>query len=113
MGACDFGTSIIGKFETVNEAYQAAKRQATEEYGTDPYNGTISTTDQLAVCAMAPQFGTVAFRIYELKKLQTMEKRACLAVEITGPELLKLRERNGLLRHRGIKAYYFFGLAAT
>lgn len=43
MGATDFFTTAAG--ESVSEAYNRAVREALQEYGNDPYNGTISTTE--------------------------------------------------------------------
>lgn len=42
MGATDFTTYHAG--ENLAKAYNDAVREATSEYGNDPYNGTISTT---------------------------------------------------------------------
>ena len=42
MGACSFTTSSYGK--SMSDAYSNAVEDATSEYGTDAYNGTISTT---------------------------------------------------------------------
>jgi hypothetical protein len=43
MGACSFTTSSYGK--SISEAYSNAVADAVHEYGTDAYNGTISTTN--------------------------------------------------------------------
>ena len=43
MGAHSFQTSANGK--SANDAYRKACERATQQYGTDPYNGTISTTN--------------------------------------------------------------------
>jgi hypothetical protein len=43
MGACSFTTSSYGK--SISEAYSNAVADAVHEYGTDTYNGTISTTN--------------------------------------------------------------------
>jgi len=42
MGACSFTTSAYGK--SMSEAYDYAVSDAVSEYGSDSYNGTISTT---------------------------------------------------------------------
>lgn len=42
MGATDF--SIVSWGVDALSAYESARQAATAEYGTDPYNGTISTT---------------------------------------------------------------------
>lgn len=43
MGACSFHTTSYGK--SISEAYSNAVADAVSEYGTDAYNGTISTTN--------------------------------------------------------------------
>lgn len=43
MGACSFQTTSYGK--SISEAYSNAVADAVSEYGTDAYNGTISTTN--------------------------------------------------------------------
>jgi hypothetical protein len=43
MGGCTFTTEARGK--TLREAYGNAVQDALYEYGHDPYNGSISTTD--------------------------------------------------------------------
>jgi len=43
MGATNFILSV--KAKSAQEAYKKAVTEATEEYGFDPYNGTISTTN--------------------------------------------------------------------
>jgi hypothetical protein len=43
MGATTFFTTAKGK--SLTNAYNNAVDQATYDYGNDPYNGTISTTD--------------------------------------------------------------------
>ena len=42
MGACSFTTSSYGK--SMSDAYSNAVSDAVSEYGSDAYNGTISTT---------------------------------------------------------------------
>ena len=43
MGACSFQTTSYGK--SISDAYSNAVADAVSEYGTDAYNGTISTTN--------------------------------------------------------------------
>ena len=43
--------------------------------------------------------------------LDKMEKGDCVAVEVKGSILKKLKERWGFKGKRGIKAFYFFGWA--
>lgn len=113
MGATNFGMIEIGKFKTVQEAYRSAVKKAQLEYGTDPYNGTISTTNGVRLATGNPAYGTNDFEAFESKRLDSIQKwGACEAVEITGPKLSELKEASGLSDEKGIRAFYFFGWAA-
>jgi len=48
MGASNIGFRV-GKNVDLNKWYESAVREAQEEYGTDPYNGTISTTRGIGI----------------------------------------------------------------
>jgi len=105
MGACSFGVTYVAK--TAREAYSGAVEDAQYENGHDSYNGTISTTDGFSMARDAPRYGTKAFIKWEEEKDETMDKYSCLCVEITGK---KGKEMVG--GRRGMKAFYFFGIAA-
>jgi hypothetical protein len=50
MGACSFSEVQFGK--SAQDAYDKAVKQALYEYGHDPYNGTISTTNGIQQVAL-------------------------------------------------------------
>ena len=55
MGAVTFWTCAGG--ENMNHAYEELKRETREYYGSDPYNGTITTTEGVInITAQAKQF---------------------------------------------------------
>jgi hypothetical protein len=57
----------------------------------------------------APRFGTKSFENWMIKKSDTISKRDCLCIEITGAELKRRKERRGLKGKKGYRAFYFFG----
>jgi uridine phosphorylase len=112
MGACDFSTMQLGKFKTARIAYSNAVKEAEYDEGHDPYNGTISTCDGFYTRTDNPRYGTAAFDKWESKMLDQIDKRDCYCIEITGAVLKRMKERRGLKGKKGIRAYYFFGMAA-
>ena len=112
MGAQNFGTSIIGKYDAW-EAYCAAVEDAQWEYGHCGYNGTISTTNDFNLRTDNPRYGTKAFWKWEDEILENCGKRRCFAVEIKGKTLKTMKERYGWVGKRGVRAFYFFGVAAS
>ena len=111
MGATTFGNLSIGKFKTARESYSQEVEEAEYEHGHDCYNGTISTTDGFYLTSSNPRYHTKAFYKWEDKMLDKMDKGDCMAVEIKGSILKKLKEKWGFKGKRGIKAFYFFGWA--
>ena len=110
MGACNF--SDIGIAKTANEAYRELCDEAEEEYGhQDGYNGTISTTYGFSKVSGNPRFGTKAFYKWEEKKRENVDKCDCLYLEVTGAVATRLKARYGYKGKRGLKVFYFFGIA--
>jgi len=64
MGAHDFTTSARGK--NAREAYRSACEDARSEYGNDPYNGTIATTNGVVELPAERFAGIPAKRRYEI-----------------------------------------------
>lgn len=124
MGACDFATVAEGI-----DAYQAfaeARREAVAEYGSDPYNGTISTVsgfDLIPEGAFAGMQWKTREKVFlalsrgdahGLKgaareafdrlapRFEVREKRRCIALEL--PRIKGME--------RGQRRYVFAGIAA-
>ena len=115
MGATNFSATKIAK--TPREAYKAAVKGAEYEHGHDGYNGTISTTDRYYFFNEHPRWGTKKFDKWEDKILSNdngpvQKWEACGCVEIKGKAAKEIKEVNGLKGKRGLKVWYFFGLAA-
>jgi hypothetical protein len=113
MGACSFKQFEIGKYKDMNEAYRTACRRAEEYAGTqDGYNGTISTTVGFALVKDHPRFGSAKFIKWLDKEFDKIDKRECIGIEVTGVALTKLKVSRGFKGQKGVKGYFFFGLAA-
>ena len=109
MGACEFSNFYIGK-ATPHCAFEKLSDQARSEYGTDPYNGTISTTDLVKVVelpsGMSPQKYLKAYA-------EEVDKRECWCVELKRSYLKTAKKRHPEVKgKKGIRAYIFFGLAS-
>ena len=112
MGACDFSSLEVGRFKRPGDAFNEAQNEAEYEYGHDSYNGTISTCDDFDIRKDNPRFGTASFDKWENKVMSNLDKRECICVEITGAVLKRMKERRGYKGKKGIRAFYFFGMAA-
>ena len=121
MGAHNFSNTFMGK-ATPREAYNELVEEAYYEDGHDAYNGTISTTEGCVdLTRKAPRYGTKAFNKFEDEVLENGDKYGvekwgnCGVVEISKNTALykKMKERRGLKGRKGIRAYYFFGWAAS
>ena len=111
MGATNFGTVSVGKFENARQAFRDAQREYEEYYGSDPYSGTIKEVDTFRVFNNAPKYGTKAFYKFQEEWLDRSDTQVCGCIEITGKKLKELKEQNGLKGKKGIKAFLFFGWA--
>lgn len=114
MGACDFSNLVVTK-GNARDAYIEANEEMRDYNGhQEGYSGDIQTTEGFYdMTHEAPKFNTKAFNKWEEEKLDKLDKRECLCVEIKSPATLKkIKERRGLKGKKGIKAYYFFGWAA-
>ncbi len=98
MGAVSFMTGGYGA--TAQEAYNDAVAKATEERGTDPYNGTISTTDGIS------QFRKISFeKDREIIQWLQDDENIFANSEKWGPaRYFKSKDHEDL--------FYFFGIAA-
>ncbi len=104
MGASNISVVSYGK--SAKEAYDDAVAQAEFEYGHDPYNGTISTTEGFTMRPLtAGKFTRAAIRRWEEHAVDTTSK--------WGPcQCLELPRSYAKGKPRGIRAYLFVGWAA-
>lgn len=112
MGATEFGHTKIGRFKDSSEAYNDLVEEAQYDEGHDAYSGTIATTNGYNIYSDNPRFGTKAFNKWEDKSFDKMEKRDCYCIEITGAPFKRIKDNSRFKGKKGIKAFYFFGLAA-
>ena len=109
MGGTTFSTLYIGT-KKPREAFEELCDQARSEYGTDPYNGTISTTDLVCIRELPAR---VSPEKYLKKYMDEVEKRYCWCVELKRSYLQKVKKQVPTLKgKKGIRAYIFFGVAS-
>jgi len=87
MGACSFQTSSYGK--TINEAYRNACDEAREEYGNDPYNGTISTTHGFRDVTADFKRSGLSLNEYIVKHIGNLNKRDVWGICVKEPVVNK------------------------
>lgn len=96
MGAHDFTTTTTGK--TATKAYETAVADARYEYGNDPYNGTISTTNGFE------ELPESLFKGMRAKtRLAILEGLAMGDTNLHNPPSKKAIEVFGALRARGYR----------
>lgn len=83
MGACRFITKGYGK--NVKDAYSNLVEDSVEEYGNDPYNGTISTTIGFRDVTDVFQKSKKDVNAFVNSEIEKIPKRECLAVCIKKP----------------------------
>jgi len=111
MGACDFSNLEVVK-GNANDAFKNAVEEMNDYNGhQEGYSGDIQTADGFGMARDAPRYGIKAFVKWEDKQYENFDKGDCLCVEVTGAKLKELKERRGYKGKKGIKAFYFFGLA--
>ena len=109
MGASEFSNFYIGK-ATPHGAFEQLSDQARSEYGTDPYNGTISTTDLVKVVELPSRMSP---QKYLEKYQEEVDKRECWCLELKRSYLKTAKNNNLSLKcKKGIRGYVFFGLAS-
>lgn len=112
MGATTFQTSIIDRGLTPEAAYKRLVDEALYEYGHDPYNGTISTTDGFVMIdPNGRKIDNVIREITDNESHQVNKWGPAGCIEIKGKALRDWKERAGLKGTRA-RGYVFFGWAA-
>jgi hypothetical protein len=86
MGATFFRTSYRGK--SLSDAYKSAVEDAENEYGHDPYNGTISTTTGFHVIDRTREYKASGKSLEDYINIQSdkLSKRQCAAICIEEPK---------------------------
>ena len=110
MGACSFMKMGYGK--DMESAYTSLCEESKEYYGSNPYNGTISTTYGCRKVYGVVDANTNCNDKKEEKAcgiaytmLDNMEKRECKAIDLG-------KVSNRITHHNGWHKFLFFGWAA-
>ena len=110
MGACSFDNRVIIK-GNANDAYYDAIHEMNAYNGhQDGYSGDIQTSEGFSMATNHPRFGTKAFYKWEENQLDDMGKGECKCVELKGA-VLKRAKGLSYKGRRGIRGFYFFGMA--
>ena len=111
MGACTFSNGIVIK-GTMRDAYTQLVEEANAYNGhQDGYSGDIQTSYGFLEPNTHPKYNTKAFWDWSDKRIDNMSKGDCIGIEIKNKaELKKLKGRRWKGK-RGVRAFYFFGLA--
>jgi hypothetical protein len=113
MGSHTFQQTIGGKKMTAEEGYRELVDNALHEYGHDPYNGTISTTNGFVLVEQGRKQLETAMRDELNRQAYDVRKwgpAGC--IELRGSQLTRWRRQHGLARTRA-RAFLFFGWAAS
>jgi len=113
MGAFDRTDFALGRYKSAREAYNELIKEAEHEYGHDGYNGTISTSDGFKMITEHPRYGTKKFWKFVDKTMDGTKFSAWNCIEIKGAILKAIKEKEGYKGKRNIKAFFFWGLAAS
>tara|TARA_R110000796_G_scaffold1673_6_gene6987 strand:- start:218 stop:556 length:339 start_codon:yes stop_codon:yes gene_type:complete len=110
MGATNFSNQVVIK-GTARDAFREANEEANDYNGhQDGYSGDIQTANGFRMRSEHPRYGTAAFDKWENKLLDDMDKGECICVEILGAPLKRIKGARWKGK-RGVKGYYFFGMA--
>ena len=109
MGACTFTNYYVGKLN-IQDAYKQLCENARIEYGQDPYNGTISTTDLIGCREQLPRED---FLESINRDLENMNKWECKCIVLKGVSEKRIKSSYPLKGKRGINVYVFYGWAST
>jgi len=113
VGSHTFQATIGGKGLTAAKAYEGLVAEAEREYGTDPYNGTISTTTGFVMVDIGRRrVNNIITDILEDDRHEIRKWGPAGCIALKGAWLTRWRKRNGLAGTRA-KAYVFFGHAVS
>ena len=113
MGEFDRTDFELGRNKNAEEAYNELVEEAEYEYGHDGYNGTISTSGGFKMITEHPRYGTKKFWKLVDKTMDGTKFSAWNCIEIKGAVLKAIKEKEGYKGKRNIKAFCYWGLAAS
>jgi len=113
MGAFDKTDLAVGRFKSPEKAYEYLVEEAHFEYGHSGYNGTISTSDGFKMITKHPRYNTKKFWKFVEDTMDGTKFDRWNCIEIKGAMLKRIKEQKGYKGKRNIKAFFFWGLAAT
>tara|TARA_R100001082_G_scaffold21955_1_gene10557 strand:- start:430 stop:771 length:342 start_codon:yes stop_codon:yes gene_type:complete len=113
MGAFESQDIAVGRFKDAQQAYDELVKEAQHEYGHSGYNGTISTSNGFFIRKKHPRFGTKAFDKFVSDTIDGTKFSRWNCIELHRTTLKKLKEEHGLKGKKNIKAFFFWGLAAS
>ena len=79
----------------------------------DGYSGDIQTVSGYHKVRDYPRFGSKKFTDWLDERVENLDKNHCEYIEITGSQLIKLKETNGLKGKKGYRAFLFYGMGAS
>jgi len=113
MGAFDARDYAIGRFKNAEEAYKHLVEKAIWRKGNDGYNGTISTSGGFKMITKYPRYGTKKFWKFVDDTMEGSKWDLWNCIEFKGATLKKAKEEEGYKGKKNIKAFFFWGLAAS
>ena len=113
MAAFEQTEYAIGRYKSAEEAYNELVQEAEYEYGHDGYNGTISTSDGFFIRKEHPRYGTKKFWKFVDDTMDGTKFSRWNCIEFKGATLKKAKEESGYKGKKNIKAFFFWGLAAS
>jgi len=113
MGAHNQQDFAIGKFKNAEEAYNELIKKAYNKYGHYGYNGTISTSGGFKMVKKHPRYGTKKFWKFVDNTMDGTKWDLWNCIEFKGAALKKAKEESGYKGKKNIKAFFFWGLAAS
>ena len=113
MGAHCQQDFVIGRFKDAGEAYNKLVEEAHYEYGHDGYNGTITTSDGFKIVTKHPRYNTNKFWKFVNDTMDGTKWSKWNCIELKGATLKKAKEEANLKGKKNIKAFFFWGLAAS
>ncbi len=117
MGSTNFENVYYGDSD-MTDAYRELCEQATREDGTDPYNGTISTTDGVRLLVGSPMSEIAARKLAEAHLDDFSKREACGAIPLVARAQGKTCTRNvevtvgGLVDYQSLRTAVEATLAA-